>query len=288
MKNSLILISVVALVGGAFSCSSSPPRHGNTGGTTGSTGGTTGSTGGDTGTGGTTATGGTTGSTGGDTGTGGTLATGGSTGTGGSTDTGGTGGTTATGGTTGTGGSTDTGGTGGTAATGGTGGTCTPGATGGAGGGSGSACSSAMWTITPNTVCDPTTNNACGFCTSMPTKCAPSNAIDGNASSRYTSGQTQVGGENIVLSFAAPVSVTGVKLDSSADATDFTTAYLVEYSLDGTNFLTWCPAIAGPGAGAITDITFPSRISVKALRITQTGQGTKWWSVDEITLDGCQ
>src|ERR1700760_3073336 len=83
MKNSLILFSVVALVGGAFSCSSSPPRHGNTGGTTGSTGGTTGSTGGTTGTGGTTA-------TGGDTGTGGSAGTGGDPGTGGSPATGGT------------------------------------------------------------------------------------------------------------------------------------------------------------------------------------------------------
>ena len=57
-----------------------------------------------------------------------------------------------------------------------------------------------------------------------------------------------------MLSFASPVSVTGIKLDSSGSPTDATTSYLAEYSLDGTNFLGWCPALAGPGGGATTDI----------------------------------
>jgi glucosylceramidase len=149
-----------------------------------------------------------------------------------------------------------------------------------------------MWTFTPTNICDGAANPSCGFCGNVTTgKCAPKNAIDGNASTRYTSGQTQVGTENFVLSFAAPVSVTGIKLDSSGSATDATTSYLVEYSLDGTTFQGWCPPVSGPGAGAITDITFPARISVKALKVSQTGQsadGHSWWSIHEVTLDGCQ
>jgi hypothetical protein len=137
------------------------------------------------------------------------------------------------------------------------------------------------------------TNPACGFCGNQTTgTCAPKNAIDGMAGTRFTDGQAQGGvGENFVLSFAAPVSITGVKLDSSGNPTDATTAYLVEYSLDGTNFLTWCPQVAGMGAGPVTDITFPARISVKALRVSQTGvvaDGHSWWSLSEVTLDGCQ
>jgi hypothetical protein len=167
-----------------------------------------------------------------------------------------------------------------------------PGTTTGAGGGSGSACASAMWTFTPTNICNGATNPSCGFCgNAMTGTCAPKNAIDGSLTTRYTSGQAQVGTENFVLSFAAPVSVTGMKLDSSGSPTDATTSYLVEYSLDGTTFQTWCPPVAGPGGGATTDITFPARISVKALRVSQTGQaadGHSWWSLQEVSLTGCQ
>jgi hypothetical protein len=169
---------------------------------------------------------------------------------------------------------------------------CTMGATGGAGGGTGSACAHAMWTFTPSVMCT-AGNPACGFCGNQMTgTCAPKNAIDGSTATRFTDGQAQGGvGENFVLSFAAPVSVTGIKLDSTGFATDATTAYLVEYSLDGTTFQGWCPAVSGMGAGVTTDIMFPARISVKALRVSQTGvvaDGHSWWSISEVTLDGCQ
>jgi hypothetical protein len=169
---------------------------------------------------------------------------------------------------------------------------CTMGATGGAGGGTGSACAHAMWTFTPSVMCT-AGNPACGFCGNQMTgTCAPKNAIDGVATTRFTDGQAQGGvGENFVLAFAAPVSVTGIKLDSTGFATDATTSYLVEYSLDGSTFQGWCPPVAGMGAGATTDITFPARISVKALRVSQTGvaaDGHSWWSLSEVTLDGCQ
>jgi gluconolactonase len=114
VKSTGLLLTALAFA----ACTSSPPAHTGTGGTTG-TPGTGGATGGTTGTGG--ATGGSTGTGGTTTGTGGTA-----TGTGGAT-----GGTTGTGGAiSGTGGATGTGGAGG--ATGGAGG-----ATGGAGGGGG-------------------------------------------------------------------------------------------------------------------------------------------------------
>jgi hypothetical protein len=168
---------------------------------------------------------------------------------------------------------------------------CTPGPTTGAGGGTGNACAHAMWTFTPTAICANPPNPACGFCgNAMTGTCAPKNAIDGSLTTRYTSGQTQVGSENFVLTFAAPVKITGVKIDSSGSATDATTSYVAEYSMDGVTFFGWCPALAGPGGGATTDIVFPAAITVKALRISQTGQvadGHSWWSIQEVTLDGC-
>jgi hypothetical protein len=290
MKNTLILFSIFALAAG---CSNAPPRRGGTAGT--GVAGTTGAAG-MTGTAGTTGMAGTTGAagttdTGGVTGTAGMAAAGttGSAGTGGVTGTAGT----AAAGTTGTAGTGGAGGATGAAGAGGTGGTvaCTPGPTTGAAGGAGNACAHAMWTFTPTAICDKGMNAACGFCGAATTgTCAPKNAIDGAVGTRYTSGQTQIGGENFVLSFAAPVKITGVKVDSSGFPTDATTAYLAEYSMDGTTFFGWCPALAGPGGGATTDIVFPAAITVKAIRITETGPAAdakSWWSINEVTLDGC-
>jgi F5/8 type C domain-containing protein len=184
---------------------------------------------------------------------------------------------------------------GGTAGAGGAGGStvpCTMGATGGAGGGTGSSCANTKWTFTPNNICANPPNAACGFCgNAMTGVCAPKNAIDGSLTTRYTSGEPQTGMENFVLSFASPVSITGIKIDSSGSPTDATTSYLAEYSLDGTTFQGWCPALTGPGGpNSVTDIVFPAAISVKAIRISQTGTTLdgSWWSIQEVTLDGCQ
>ncbi len=280
MRNTLIAMSCLVTLS-MFACTSSPKRviqQTGTAGTTGTAGAGTAGAG--------TAGSGTAGNTGGTAGAG----------TAGAGTAGNTGGT-AGAGTAGAGTAGNTGGTAGVDAgvdvgAGGAGGSttpCTMGAVGGAGGGTGSSCANTMWTFTPNNTCM-SSNPACGFCTQAGQSCAPADAIDGNETTRYTSGEAQVGGENFVLAFASPVNVTGIKLDSSGSSGDATTSYLAEYSLDGTTFQGWCPPLAGPGAGAITDIVFPAAISVKAIRITQTGvsAAASWWSLDEVTLDNCQ
>jgi F5/8 type C domain len=294
MKNILLSVSCLVVVA-MVACQAAPKRAPGTTGTAGTTGaaGTTAAAG-TTGAAGTTAAAGTTGAAG-------TTAAAGTTGAAGDSSAAGTtgaAGTTAAAGTTGAAGTTaaagTTGAAGTTAAAGATGaagtGPCVPGPTTGAGGGTGNACANTMWTFTPTAICANPPNPACGFCgNAMTGTCAPKNAIDGNVATRYTSGQAQVGTEQFVLSFAAPVSVTGIKLDSSGSPTDATTSYLAEYSLDGTTFQTWCPPLAGPGA-TTSDIVFPARITVKALRISQTGTSAaaKWWSLQEVTVDGCQ
>jgi hypothetical protein len=304
MKNTLIAMSCL-VIAGMVACTTSSPRRvpNNTTGTAGTSpqgaAGTTvlqGTAGSTQGTAGGQGTAGSTQGTAGGQGTAGsTQGTAGASGSGGGTaGTGGTGGDQGTAGASGSGGGTA--GAGGTGGAGGGAGVCVPGTTTGAGGGTGNACANTMWTFTPNNICMNPPNASCGFCgggaTGLTGSCAPKNAIDGSTTTRYTSGEAQVGGENFVLAFAAPVSVTGIKLDSSGSISDVATSYLVEYSLDGTTFQTWCPPVAGMGDAntGINDIAFPARTTVKALRVTQTGTSAaaKWWSLQEVTVDGCQ
>src|SRR5205814_9065769 len=123
------------------------------------------------------------------------------------------------------------GGTGGLAA-GGTGGTPPP----------ANRCDHTAWTFTPSVVC----TTACAGMTA--TQKLPANAIDGDVSTRYTTGvlQGSKGPENVVLSFPATVSLTGISLYAKA-TTDAPNMYHVEYATDGVTFQDFVPALAGPG-----------------------------------------
>ena len=143
-------------------------------------------------------------------------------------------------------------------------------------------CLRSSWTFTPSVVC----TTACLGMTAANT--LPSNAIDGDMSTRYTTGldEGSKGPETVVLAFAAPVSVTGITLYAKA-ATDFPNMYLVESSTDGTTFTGFTPPVAGPGSTTLT-IPFPGRTTLRAVRVTQTGKSTHWWSINEMNVTGCQ
>jgi hypothetical protein len=242
-------------------------------GTTGGEAGATGSVGGDTGSAGLSGTAGTTGSAGA-TGTAGATGAAGATGGAGATGTAGT-----TGGAGATGAAGSSGGHAGGSA--GTTGTAGAGGTGGVVGPPPSPCDRAAWTFTPSVVC---TANCAGMTAANK---LPSNAIDGDLNTRYTTGidQGTKGPENVVLKFPTSVSLTGLSLYSKA-ATDYPVAYHVEYSTDGATFMSFAPDLAGPGVATLL-VTFPARTTMRALRITQTGVGTHWWSIYEMTVVGC-
>jgi hypothetical protein len=288
----------VLLAGGVvlFVLHCAPPEHltERIGGVSGN-GGTQGSAG--TGAAGTTGAAGDSGAAGdgslaGTTGSAGTTAAAGTTGTAGTgaagTGAAGTGaaGTTAAAGTTGTAGTTAAAGTTGTAGTGaaGTGAAGTGAA--GTGGPTVNGCLNANWVFTPNYICVNPPNPSCGFQASAR---EPINAIDGNTATRYTSGKTQSGDENFVITFGGRVRLTGITI-MTTDATDYMRAYRVEYSAtDGTTFTAFNPAVMGTGQTNLT-ITFPAT-TMKAIKVYQTGMvaapATSWWSIHEITLTGC-
>jgi F5/8 type C domain len=142
-------------------------------------------------------------------------------------------------------------------------------------------CDHRTWTFTPSVVC--TT-----VCVAMADgQKLPANAIDGDTTTRYTTGITQgsKGPEVAILSFTQNVTLTGLNLFTKGG--DGPVAYLVESSLDGANFSFFMPSAAGPGSDNLT-VTFPAATKLRALRITQTGvKKTNWWSIHELTVKGC-
>jgi hypothetical protein len=142
-------------------------------------------------------------------------------------------------------------------------------------------CDHRTWTFTPSVIC----TTACG---TMPdTAKLPANAIDGDTTTRYTTGITQGsrGPEVVILTFPQNVSLTGLNLLSKNG--DGPISYLVESSLDGANFSYFTPSAAGAGSDNLT-VTFPAPTTLRAVRITQTGvKKTNWWSIWELTVKGC-
>jgi len=217
--------------------------------------------GGMSGSGGVGGTGGETIGSGGSVGSGGAIGTGGNVGSGGAV---GTGGSVGSGGAVGTGGSVGSGGTG-------TGGAVTV-----------DGCQQSLWSLSVNTLCDTPA------CTGIPaSQEAPPYAIDGNSSTRYTTGRPQgsAGAESVILKFPHTVTISGVHLVTSSIG-DGPSSYRLQYSTDGTNFSVFNPPVSGRGADDLL-ISFPAK-TLKSLQILQTGSKTyNWWSIHEMTTVGC-
>jgi hypothetical protein len=250
----------------------------------------TGGTGGGGGTAGTTATAGTGGTSVGSSGAGagGTAQAG----TGGTT--GGTGGTPAVGGFAGTpaggggagGGGAGGGGAGGGGAGGGGAGGGGAGGGGAGGGGNGGGGTGGVAAVDP---CDRTKWTASALPTSGANPAAQ--AIDVSTATRWSSGQDEEPGDYFQVLFPALVNLDGVTLVSNA-ANDFPVGYKVQYTTDGTTFQDMMADDGGTltGAGAVstpTVITLDSTLAVKGLRIVLTANGTYWWSIYNLTAQGC-
>jgi hypothetical protein len=131
-------------------------------------------------------------------------------------------------------------------------------------------CSPVHWTATAST-----TLNGMNY---------PANVFDGALNTRWTTGADQVPGQYLQIDFGSTVTLTQVVLDGTDQAGDYPRGYDVSISANGTTFTS--VKTGTPAAGAIVTITFAAPVTGRAIRITQTGTGATWWSVDEVRL-GC-
>lgn len=108
------------------------------------------------------------------------------------------------------------------------------------------------------------------------------NAIDGNLSTRWTSGHGQTNGDWIQIDLGAKTSFNQIVLDTGASsAGDYIRQYQVYASNDGVN---WGSAIAdGTGSGQKVAITLPTQ-TAQYIRIVNIGSSGNWWSIGEINV----
>jgi glucosylceramidase len=105
------------------------------------------------------------------------------------------------------------------------------------------------------------------------------NAVDDDASTRYSTGQAQAPGEYLQVDFGRRLPVAQLVLDCGASTGDYPRGYSVTVSNDGTNWSQ--PVAAGAGTGQITAINLDGR-PVQYVRITLTASDPDWWSVADV------
>jgi hypothetical protein len=109
---------------------------------------------------------------------------------------------------------------------------------------------------------------------------APGNALDGNLSTRWSTGTSQVNGQWFQVDLGSAAAFYRIILNDSASPNDYPRGYQVIVSQDGVN---WGSSIAsGAGSSTITTISFTPQVA-RYIRITQTGSapGT-YWSIHEM------
>ena len=111
------------------------------------------------------------------------------------------------------------------------------------------------------------------------------NAIDGDGSSRWTSGRTQRGGEWFQIELPGLSKVSEIVLDASPSTDDFPREYEVVAMSGGE----WSEVLAkGSGDGPVTVIGLPL-VETKTIRITQKGRANgKHWSIHDLQIKGKQ
>lgn len=109
------------------------------------------------------------------------------------------------------------------------------------------------------------------------------NALDGNASSRWSTGADQTTGQWISIDMREPRTFSQVTIDTGSSANDFPIGYQVFASNDGYSW--GAPLASGSGASGLLTVVFPAQ-SARFLGVVQTGSGSHWWSIAELNVYG--
>ena len=114
---------------------------------------------------------------------------------------------------------------------------------------------------------------------------SPSNALDGNLSTRWSTGANQTNGQwfQVDVGTGSPPTFTNLILDAATSSGDYPRAYQVNVSSDGVNW--GSPVVSGVGSSAVTSISFGAR-TARFIRVTQTGNSGPWWSIHEFNVYG--
>jgi len=133
---------------------------------------------------------------------------------------------------------------------------------------------SGNWALIDNTVDNPDVARIAG-----------QDALDGSATSRWTTGRALQPGDSVTLDMAAPTKVARLVLDSSLYPGDYPQGYRLDASVDGSAWTEVAhqseqDTMSTEQHGVVT-IDFPST-TARYLRVTSVGGHGLWWSIGEI------
>ncbi len=116
--------------------------------------------------------------------------------------------------------------------------------------------------------------------TSVPAGEGAAAAVDGDASTRWSSGQSQEPGQYLQVDLGARTSFRRLAIDSGGNLGDYARGWQLSASDNGT---TWRTLATGAGVGQLTNVDLrPTR--ARYLRITSTASAGNWWSISDIRL----
>ena len=104
------------------------------------------------------------------------------------------------------------------------------------------------------------------------------NAVDDDATTRWSTGTGQAAGQYLQVDLRSAQPVQRFVLDTGASTGDYPRSYQVSTSTDGTH---WTSAGSGTGTGQITSIPLDSS-PVRYVKVTLTGSSGSWWSVADV------
>lgn len=109
------------------------------------------------------------------------------------------------------------------------------------------------------------------------------NALDDDTSTRWDSEGVLVGGEWFIVDMKSPQTFNKIILDQGSSAGDYPIGYEIYLSDDG-EYWGEAPAITGKGTGSVTNINFDKSQVAQYIKIVQTGETGRYWSIHEFFI----
>jgi len=117
--------------------------------------------------------------------------------------------------------------------------------------------------------------------TTSPAGSGAANMLDGQLSTRWTTGTAMANGQYVVVDMQAAKTFRRIVMDSTGSNNDYARGYEVYVSNDGVN---WGSAIAsGTGTGPVITVDFAVQ-TARYIKIVQTGSASYWWSIHELNV----
>jgi len=108
----------------------------------------------------------------------------------------------------------------------------------------------------------------------------PSNALDGSASTRWSTGTAMANGQYYQVDLGTARTFDQVTVDAGGSTGDYPRGLSVQVSGDGAS---WTPVASATAVTASQTVTFAQQ-TARYLRLVQTGSSTSWWSIAELTV----